>query len=494
MRGHTDILPPRYENVERIGRGGMGDIYRATDSTLGRDVAIKVLAERFAQDESVRSRFKREALAAARLSGAPSTVTIFDVGEHDSTPFIVMEYFPGGSLEERLRDEGAQPPGRALAWLEQAAAALDAAHRDGIVHRDVKPANLLLDAEENVHVADFGIASAAGMASLTKTGTVLGTAGYLAPEQAMGERATPASDLYALAVVAWELLTGSRPFAADSPTAEAAAHVHAPVPAISEHGLPRELDPVFERALAKDPRARFGSCAELVAEIRAALASSDADTRRLPPVPAPAPVLVPEAAPTAATRVAAGTPPRRSAAGAPPPGQRRSPWPLVLAVAGAAVLAGAGLAAVLVDGDGGGDGAGTASTLVTTIRETAPGTTEQVTVTATVPDEGEGEGEGDGGDGGNGGGSIEEAIALTDQATGLLGEGRNEEALAVALQALETLEGTGHQYEAYANYDAGRALASLGRCEEALPYLDRSEQLQGQREEIDQARADCDGG
>jgi serine/threonine-protein kinase len=487
MRGHTDILPPRYENVERIGRGGMGDIYRATDSTLGRDVAIKVLAERFAQDESVRSRFKREALAAARLSGAPSTVTIFDVGEHDSTPFIVMEFCPGGSLEERLRDEGAQPPGRALAWLEQAAAALDAAHRDGIVHRDVKPANLLLDAEENVHVADFGIASAAGMASLTKTGTVLGTAGYLAPEQAVGERATPASDRYALAIVAWELLTGSRPFAADSPTAEAAAHVHAPIPAISEHGLPRDLDPVFERALAKEPRSRSHSSAELVAEIRAALDRSEAVTRPLAAVPVP--VAVPEQAPTAATRVAAGRPPERAAAAA-PPGRRRGTWPLVLAGAAAAVLAGAGLAAVLVDDDEGGGGAGTASTLVTTIRETAPGATEQVTVTATVEDEGN---EGEGGDGAGDGGSIEEAIALTDEATGLLGEGRNEEALAAALRALEILEGTGHQYEAYANYDAGRALASLGRCEEALPYLDRSEQLQGQRDEIDQARADCDG-
>jgi hypothetical protein len=129
---------------------------------------------------------------------------------------------------------------------------------------------------------------------------------------------------------------------------------------------------------------------------------------------------------------------------------------------------------------------------VTTIRETTPGTTEQVTVTATVEDEGEGGDGGDGGDGG-GGGSIEEAIALTDEATGLLGEGRPGDALPVALRALEILDGTGHQYEAYANYNAGRALASLERCEEALPYLDRSEQLQGQRDEIDQARSDCGG-
>jgi hypothetical protein len=431
----------------------------------------------------VRGRFKREALAAARLSGAPSTVTIFDVGEHDSTPFIVMEYLPGGSLEDRLREDGAQPPGHALAWLEQAAAALDAAHRDGIVHRDVKPANLLLDAEDNVYVADFGIASAAGMASLTKTGTVLGTAGYLAPEQAVGERATPASDRYALAVVAWELLTGSRPFEADSPTAEAAAHVHAPVPPISRHGLPEELDAVFERALAKDPHARFPSCAELVAEIRGALSHADAATGRLAPLPVPAHAPV---TPSARTRVAA--PPRAE--------RSRSFWPLALAGAAAAVLAGAGIAAVLGDDEGGGDGApASPSTLVTTIRETAPGETEQVTVTATVPAEGDGgedggDGGGEGG-GGEGGGSIDEAIALTDEATGLLGEGRFEEALTVGTRALEILDGTGHQYEAYANYDVGRALASLNRCDEALPYLDRSEQLQGQREEIDQARSDC---
>src|SRR5881275_584333 len=184
----------------------MGDIYRATDAVLGRDVAVKVLAERYAEDDSVRERFTREALAAARLSGEPNTVTIFDVGEHEGRPYIVMEYLGGGSLDDVLRKGGAQPPQRVLGWLEQAALALDAAHRRGVVHRDVKPANLMLDRDGNVHVADFGIASAAGMESLTMTGTVLGTAGYLSPEQAQGERAGPASDRYALAIVAYELL------------------------------------------------------------------------------------------------------------------------------------------------------------------------------------------------------------------------------------------------------------------------------------------------
>ena len=265
--------------------GGMGEIFRAEDEVLGRTVAIKVLAERYARDESLRSRFTREALAAARLSGEPHTVTIFDVGEWHDRPFIVMEHLDGGSLEDRLR-EGAVRPGQALDWLEQAAAALDAAHRHGVVHRDVKPGNLLLDEDGGLRVADFGIASAVGLHSLTMTGTVLGTAGYLSPEQAQGERATPASDRYALGVVAYELLSGRRPFESDSPTAEAAAHVNAEVPSVS----PR-LDPVFQRALAKDPRDRFETASVFVAALREAVeggAATHARPAGHPPVPAAA--------------------------------------------------------------------------------------------------------------------------------------------------------------------------------------------------------------
>lgn len=269
----TDILPPRYHEPQRIGHGGMGEIYRARDEMLGRRVAIKILADRYAQDESVRARFKREALSAARLSSEPHVVDIYDVGEWNDRPFIVMEFLPGGSLEDVLRREGAPDPGQALVWLEQAARALDAAHAQGVVHRDVKPANLLLDHEGDVHVADFGIATAAGLDSMTRTGTVLGTAGYLAPEQALGERATPASDRYGLAIVAFELLTGSRPFSGDTPAVEASAHVHAPVPNASSRrsDLPPQVDAVFHRALAKDPAQRHESCAELVADLRRAL-------------------------------------------------------------------------------------------------------------------------------------------------------------------------------------------------------------------------------
>src|SRR5437588_14390 len=286
----------------------MGDIYRATDSLLGRAVAIKVLADRYAQDEAVRRRFTREALAAARLSGNANIVTIFDVGEHNERPYIVMEYLGGGSLDDVLRQGGAQAPEQVSAWLEQTGRALDAAHAEGVVHRDVKPANLLLDRERNVHVADFGIASAAGMDSLTMTGTVLGTAGYLSPEQAQGERATPASDRYGLGVVAFELLTGSRPFEADSPTAEAAAQVHAPVPSVSEaSGLPRELDAVLDRALAKDPARRYETSADFVAALRAAFADAAGSTRQmravaLPPTAATRPLRTPSAPRVASPR------------------------------------------------------------------------------------------------------------------------------------------------------------------------------------------------
>src|SRR5919204_593584 len=145
MAVDTKLLPPRYRSPERIGTGGMGEIFAATDEVLGRRVAVKGLAERDARDEAIRQRFKREALAAARLSGESGAVTIYDVGDWHGRPYIVMEYVRGGSLEDRLRNRGAHPPAQALDWLEQAAHTLDAAHRHGIVHRDIKPANLLLD-------------------------------------------------------------------------------------------------------------------------------------------------------------------------------------------------------------------------------------------------------------------------------------------------------------------------------------------------------------
>src|SRR5205085_2294260 len=308
----AELLPERYRGPQPVGRGGMGEIYRATDAALGRAVAIKMLATRYAEDDDVRGRFMREALAAARLSGDPHIVTIYDVGEHHERPYIVMEYMAGGSLEDRIRGGKTGPPRQSLEWLEEAGMALDHAHAEGVVHRDVKPGNLLLDRDGHVHVGDFGIASAAGLDSLTMTGTVMGTAGYLSPEQAQGERATPASDRYSLAVVAFELLTGSRPYEGDSVTAEASAHVHAPVPSASARNrdLPREVDAVFRRALAKDSAQRYPSCAEFTAALRDALYRAAGETRVV--------------APRAAAAVAA-EPAARAAASAPPAAPARSP-------------------------------------------------------------------------------------------------------------------------------------------------------------------------
>ena len=433
----------------------MGEIYHATDEVLGRPVAVKLLADHYAQDANVRERFTREALAAARLSGRPNVVTIFDVGEWEGRPYIVMEYLGGGSLDERLGSGRPVPPAQTVTWLDQAAAALDAAHAEGVIHRDVKPGNLLLDSDENVHVADFGVASAAGLDSLTKTGMVLGTAGYLSPEQAQGERATPASDRYGLAVVAFELLAGERPYQGDTAAAEAAAHVHAPIPALSARRpeLPVELDGVFRRALAKRPEQRHATAAEFVAELRRALDEAAGTTRIVAP----------------------GAP-------APPPTGRPA-W-LVPLFAGLALLgAGVVAAAILTVGNEDEPQARDARTIVRTV--TAEGTTQQVRVTVTA-EEGEttqpSEGEGD---------SLAQARALQDESTAAMARGDWAEALALARRALARLSGTGELYEAYANYNVGRSLIELGNCEEGLPYIDRSEQLQGARPEFERARANC---
>jgi eukaryotic-like serine/threonine-protein kinase len=461
----TALLPDRYAGAKRIGRGGMGEIYRATDTTLGRAVAIKLLDLRHAQDEGVRERFTREALAVARLSGNAHIVTIYDVGEWRGRPFIVMEYLPGGSLQETIETEGAQPPGRVLDWLEQAASALDAAHREGVVHRDVKPANLLLDRLGRVHVADFGIATATGLSSLTQTGTVLGTASYLSPEQAMGERATPASDLYGLGVVAFELLTGRRPFEGDSVAAEASAHVTGPIPSVCDVNpdVPCELDPVFERALAKHPRERYGSAAELVAALRGALDDAAGATRALPARPP--------------------TSPARSR------GPRRRPAWLVPALAGL-LLAGIGTGVGVAVSGGGGSGSDTKAVQPkavqpkvsisvrtvtqpgTTVVTTAPATTASPPTTAPPPTTSL---------------SGSDPYALNNQAYALMQQGDYEGALPLLQNAVGRLQGRSDLGTAYAEYNLGVTLINLGHCSDAIQYLEASRAIQPQRREVKDA-------
>ena len=450
-----DLLPPRYRDPERVGHGGMGEIFRALDESLGRAVAIKVLSERFAEDEGVRRRFMREALAAARLSGEPNTVTIFDVGEWNERPFIVMEHLSGGTLDDRIAGEGPQPVDRTLRWLEQAAAALDHAHGRGIVHRDVKPGNLLLDRDGNVHVADFGIASAAGMDSLTATGTILGTAGYLSPEQAQGQRATAASDLYGLGVVAFELLTGDRPYRRESMTAEAAAHVNEPVPsaAARRRGLPREVDLVFQRALAKRPEHRYPSGRAFVDALDDALRASATDETVAMPVPVPA------------TR----RPARR--------------WPYVVALLLLGALAGGILAFALTRG-------GHHTTLVKTVRGKARTVTRHVTTSASPPPP-----------------SppppppapaSQSGVALDAAGFAKMRAGDYQGALPLLEQAVSKLQGTGLLDEAYADYNLASTRLHLGSCDGVKDLLKSSEHIQGHRSAIDAARAQekqqCGGG
>jgi eukaryotic-like serine/threonine-protein kinase len=460
----TGVLPERYTGAQPIGRGGMGEIFRATDTTLGRAVAVKVLAEGYARDASVRERFTREALAVARLSGNPNIVTIYDVGEHRERPFIVMEYLPGGSLDQKIRAEGAQTPRQALEWLEQAADALDAAHREGVVHRDVKPANLLLDRYGRVHVADFGIASAAGLGSLTQTGTVLGTASYLSPEQAQGERTTSASDLYSLGIVAFELLTGRRPFEGDSVAAEAAAHVTGVVPPVRDlnPALPSELDPVFARALAKDPARRFGSAAEFVAALRHALDEAAGATG----------VIAPAAVHTAPTRP---LPPR-----ARPSRRTRPVWLLPLLGLLLAAGAGGGVAGALLTG-GSNKALPPARPSVSVKTVTAEGTTVVTTATAAAPTTTPTTSSAPTTS------SSSDPVALNDQAWSLMKQQNYQAALPLLQQAVRDLQGRTDLTTAYANYNLGVTLIALGHCSEAMPYLEVARQIEPGRHEVHDA-------
>src|SRR4051795_5856016 len=219
----------------------MASVWEAHDELLDRAVAVKVLASHLSEDERARLRFQREARAVAGLSSHPHVVTIYDVGEHDGRSFIVMELLRGGSVADRLKAGERIGVALGLRWLSEAASALDAAHEAGIIHRDVKPANMLLDERGRLALADFGIARLGLEDQITQTGQVLGTAAYISPEQAMGHPSTPASDRYALAVVAYELLTGEKPFKAENFAAQPRAHVDAPPPAASERNpeLPR---------------------------------------------------------------------------------------------------------------------------------------------------------------------------------------------------------------------------------------------------------------
>jgi len=264
---NAEVLAARYRIGQPLGQGGMANVYLAHDEELDRPVALKILADNLAGDATFRDRFEREARLAARLSH-PNVVGVFDVGESEGRPFIVMEYVEGDTLAHELVRHGALPPARALELALQICSGLEAAHASGLVHRDVKPRNLLLRPDGVLKIADFGIARAAESTRLTEIGTILGTAAYLAPEQAEGLEATPAADLYSVGAVLYELLTGRVPYAATS-LVELLAKQQAGRPAPIA-GVPAALERAVVRCLEPDPAERPPSAGALAAELTAA--------------------------------------------------------------------------------------------------------------------------------------------------------------------------------------------------------------------------------
>jgi beta-lactam-binding protein with PASTA domain len=313
----------------------MAEVYLAHDNILDRDVALKVMSTRYASDEEFVERFKREAQSAAALSH-PNIVSIFDRGaSEDGTYYIAMEYLPGGTLKDRIMRKGALPPRTAAAVALQIAEALRVAHERGVIHRDIKPHNILITESGDVKVTDFGIARAASSSTMTRTGSILGTAHYISPEQAMGEPVGPASDLYSLGIVLYEMLTGVMPYDADTPLGIAMKHVNGRLiqPKEIDSSIPAGINAITVRLLAKDPADRYASDADLIEDLErvaAGLEPANATTEmmtRLTPTTAP-------------TQVGPPPPPRTRRNG-----KRRRATPLILALLALLLLAPLALAA-----------------------------------------------------------------------------------------------------------------------------------------------------
>jgi serine/threonine-protein kinase len=266
-----DVLADRYEIDSMLGEGGMAKVFRGTDKVLGRTVAVKVLSAQFALDDSSVARFRREAQSAAALNH-PNVVSVFDTGSDDGVHWIVMEFVEGRTLKEVIQEDGPLAPDRALQIARGVALALASAHESGLVHRDVKPANIMITPSGETKVMDFGIARAVtstGDPTLTKTGFVMGTAAYLSPEQAQGKPVDARSDIYSLGCVLYEMLAGRPPFEGNSPVAVASAHMSAEPEPISgvNPAVPREAEAVVARAMRKDPEERYQEARDMADDL-----------------------------------------------------------------------------------------------------------------------------------------------------------------------------------------------------------------------------------
>jgi eukaryotic-like serine/threonine-protein kinase len=291
-----ELIADRYEVDRLLGRGGMSSVYKAHDTLLERNVALKILHERHLEDDEYVERFRREARVVAQLSH-PNIVTVIDRGEADGKPFIVFEYVDGQTLDELVGKRGALPVDEALEIAIAIARGLAFAHRHGLVHRDVKPQNILLNGDRRPKVTDFGIARSLDVKKgVTQTGTVLGTSNYIAPEQASGDGASVQSDVYSLGVVLFELLTGGVPFVGESFVTVAMQHINEPAPNVASRrrDVPPRVAAAVDRALAKNPRDRFPTMDAFAGELEACLAeveTGDTESNRTvlnAPIVAPA--------------------------------------------------------------------------------------------------------------------------------------------------------------------------------------------------------------
>ena len=263
--GSGSVLGNRYTLTDRIAGGGMGEVWEATDGVLGRTVAVKLLRQGYSGDSQFVDRFRAEARNSAALAH-PNIATVHDYGEEDGASYLVMELVRGEPLSKVINERGPLGDEEAASLLGQAAAALEVAHQNGFVHRDVKPANIMVTPDGLAKLTDFGIARALHGSAITKTGEVMGTAQYISPEQAMGEPATPSSDIYALGIVGHEMLTGKRPFDAETPVATALAQVNDPPPPLPDE-VSEPLRGLITACLAKDPADRPVSAAAIAEEL-----------------------------------------------------------------------------------------------------------------------------------------------------------------------------------------------------------------------------------